>query len=500
MSTPPQPLIQAARTLIATGQAEQALALVQPVAARDDADYDVLSVQIAALRAIGRFDDALETHRRITSTWPDTVFGWHNMAALLGDMGRGAESLDAIDRALAAGGDAAATWLVRARACWMVDDAEGAETSYRQALARAPAMTEAACELAQLIWLRTADAEAAAEPLTPALIAGGSAAQILFNQSQLLRAKGEALQAGRLLMDAAHRRPGDVAVQFLAVRAAVEADSLEEAHRFVEQAAFVAPQDPQVRLHRTMVLLAEGRAEEALASAREAAALAPHAQDAWGWVATAARAAGDPQHERLSDYAALVKTFDLDTPPGWDRIEDFLSDLEAALELLHTDRAHRLEQSARHGTQTFGDLRLSQDPTIQAFFKAIDRPIRDYMDGIDRGDDPIWSRHTGRYRLTGAWSVRLGHQGHHIDHFHPAAWISSAFYVRVPSLALETDRQGWLRFGQSPFPSRPPLPAQHYVQPVPGRLVLFPSYMWHGTVPFQGDETRLSIAFDVVPA
>jgi hypothetical protein len=37
------------------------------------------------------------------------------------------------------------------------------------------------------------------------------------------------------------------------------------------------------------------------------------------------------------------------------------------------------------------------------------------------------------------------------------------------------------------------------VQPVPGRLVLVPSYRWHGTVPFQSGDPRLTIAFDVVP-
>ena len=38
------------------------------------------------------------------------------------------------------------------------------------------------------------------------------------------------------------------------------------------------------------------------------------------------------------------------------------------------------------------------------------------------------------------------------------------------------------------------------VQPAPGLLALFPSYFWHGTVPFGGDDTRLTIAFDLVPA
>jgi Putative 2OG-Fe(II) oxygenase len=30
-------------------------------------------------------------------------------------------------------------------------------------------------------------------------------------------------------------------------------------------------------------------------------------------------------------------------------------------------------------------------------------------------------------------------------------------------------------------------------------LVLFPSYFWHGTVPFESSADRLTIAFDVVP-
>ena len=39
----------------------------------------------------------------------------------------------------------------------------------------------------------------------------------------------------------------------------------------------------------------------------------------------------------------------------------------------------------------------------------------------------------------------------------------------------------------------------HFVRPEPGRLVLFPSYMWHGTAPFSGDEDRLTVAFDIMP-
>jgi hypothetical protein len=42
-------------------------------------------------------------------------------------------------------------------------------------------------------------------------------------------------------------------------------------------------------------------------------------------------------------------------------------------------------------------------------------------------------------------------------------------------------------------------PVRRAIQPVTGRLVLFPSYMWHGTVPFHDKSARTTIAFDVVP-
>jgi hypothetical protein len=60
-------------------------------------------------------------------------------------------------------------------------------------------------------------------------------------------------------------------------------------------------------------------------------------------------------------------------------------------------------------------------------------------------------------------------------------------------------REGWIKFGEPGIPTKPEAPAEHYVQPSPGLLVLFPSYMWHGTVPFSGDRNRLTVAFDVLP-
>jgi hypothetical protein len=82
---------------------------------------------------------------------------------------------------------------------------------------------------------------------------------------------------------------------------------------------------------------------------------------------------------------------------------------------------------------------------------------------------------------------------------HPEGWISSAYYVAVPrEVAGANDHRGWIQFGEPRWPT-PGVTAERFVEPKPGRLVLFPSCMWHGTVPFHEGEERLTIAFDAVP-
>jgi hypothetical protein len=110
-------------------------------------------------------------------------------------------------------------------------------------------------------------------------------------------------------------------------------------------------------------------------------------------------------------------------------------------------------------------------------------------------------RNQGGYRFNGSWSVRLHTSGFHHNHVHPRGWISSACYIALPEeMGIPADRGGTLTFAEPGILTTPSLPAEHEVRPEPGTLVLFPSYFWHGTVPFSGERTRLTVAFDAVPA
>ncbi len=119
----------------------------------------------------------------------------------------------------------------------------------------------------------------------------------------------------------------------------------------------------------------------------------------------------------------------------------------------------------------------------------------------DDSEHPFLSRKSERFRFAGSWSCRLGQQGFHTNHIHPEGWISSSYYVSLPEAVAEGGTHaGWIKFGETNLELGELERIEKIVQPEEGLLVLFPSYMFHGTDPFASNEVRTTVAFDVVPA
>jgi hypothetical protein len=99
--------------------------------------------------------------------------------------------------------------------------------------------------------------------------------------------------------------------------------------------------------------------------------------------------------------------------------------------------------------------------------------------------------------IEGSWSVRLSAQGYNVPHTHAMGWLSTAFYVDLPPAGqMGPAPAGHIAFGAPPPELGLPLKPYRTIAPAPGRLAVFPSTMWHGTVPFDDGE-RLVIAFDI---
>lgn len=494
----PQTVVALARLLLARGRADAALALCE---AHVDAHptAELLNEYGRALQGMQRMEDALAAFRRAVELEPANGVLDHNLAAALEAAGRHGEAAAAEQRARAKGVDAPQAWFILGCAELGEGRYDAAEAALREAVHRAPAYVDAQRELAQLVWMRSGDATAACAELDAALHRYPSAQPLLALKSTLLTAAGDPAGAYATLADAAARADAGIELQCAACAAALDFDP-ERAVRHAERALALAPDTGEVAAMLGDAMLAAGRAADAERVVARALVQAPFEQHLLAVQATAWRMLGDPRYRERYDYAQMVRSWKLDTPPGWADLPHYLADLAASLHRLHGLRTHPVGQSLRHGTQTTQNLMLSEDPAIRAFLTAIDGPILRHLAALGTGDDPLRRRNTGRYALRGAWSVRLLARGHHVDHVHPEGWLSSACYIDLPPGIGDGDRAGWLRLGQPGLRTRPPLEAEHYVRPEPGMLVLFPSYMWHGTLPFAGEGARLIVAFDVIPA
>ena len=270
-----------------------------------------------------------------------------------------------------------------------------------------------------------------------------------------------------------------------------EMGNAAEAERLFKALAHV--DDFNFLIRRTRHALRAGRPEEAAALAEPAIAhpngnmIAPYLSIAW-------RMTGDPRWAWLEGDERLVGIYDLA-----DELGD-LAPYAERLRTLHLTTHQPLEQSVRGGTQTDGELFSRIEPEIRALRRAVSAAVERHVAQLPPPDSrhPLL-RHNegpGLVRFSGSWSVRLCGEGYHANHIHPEGWFSSAFYAVLPEGTGGPEHAGWLELGGPQKQLGIDLTPTRLIEPKPGRLVLFPSTMWHGTIPFREGE-RLTVAFDV---
>ncbi|MGH6706538.1 MAG: putative 2OG-Fe(II) oxygenase, partial [Sphingomicrobium sp.] len=172
--------------------------------------------------------------------------------------------------------------------------------------------------------------------------------------------------------------------------------------------------------------------------------------------------------------------------------------LADTLRSLHKSHGQLLDQSVRGGTQTDGNLFHLIDPVIVKLREAVRQVVAEHAAQLPPPDPrhPLLGPPREPIAFSGAWSVRLQRGGHHSNHVHPMGWLSSALYIVLPADQPGDDQAGWLKLGEPHAQLGLELGPFRTIEPKPGRLVLFPSTMWHGTRPFNIGE-RMTVAFDV---
>lgn len=434
------------------GEAAGALSLAAEIAP-DDREIAFLTAQLAYERGF----PAADLFARAHELWPDNIDILRN-------------------RALALASDGAY---------------DAAEFLLQDALALRPGWLDGQKVLASLRWTGAKGAafdlgyaEATArEPENTALWLAWFAAVMQIRDWE---------RAGDIL-DQAETALGKTA-QLRAARTVLAAEAHDDATAHQGFAELASMQDDALNLARVRFLLRTGRPSDAQDVALPLLAR-PVAPQVWPYLSLVWRLLGDRRAAWLDGTPPHVAEVD----PGFSESE--LVELAGGLRSLHTAIRPYADQSVRGGTQTDRSVLLRHEPWFENARLKLMAAVEGFVATLPPPDPrhPLLARPRDELAIAGSWSVRIGPGGRNVAHTHPRGWLSSAFYVALP---VEADAgsapAGNLRLGVAPAELEVDLSPHSQIVPTPGKLALFPSTMWHDTVPIIAGE-RLNIAFDVVP-
>lgn len=487
-----------ALTLDDLGRFEEAEAQCRLLLAADPADAEAWTMLGMALAGRGELAAAEGAYRRAVDLDPANRVAHHNLGALLVRLER-PEAIDALEKARELGADGYEVAFNRGRAALNAGDLDAAEGAFARAAELQSGNTAAQLALAQVRFMR--GDQAFDRALADAAAANPDDVRLQVLLAELLWRAGRLDGAEAFTRDLLRRKGALPAAQSTLAAILLERGALEEAEAQALEAAALLPDDPGVVQNLVTVMLMRGAVQDASHFVAAQLRRSPGSQIWLAFEATISRLLGTDRHRELYDYERLVRVYDLEAPAGWSSMSELNQALAATLNDRHHFSNPPLDQTLRNGTQTSRSLLTDPDPVVRTILKAFEAPIEDYRRTLTvPASHPLSLANVGVSGFTGAWSVRLRRHGFHVNHVHPEGMLSSAYYVEVPP---ETEdralRSGWLKFGEPRY-AVPGVTPEHFVQPRPGRLVLFPSYMWHGTNPIHGDEPRVSIAFDTRPS
>lgn len=531
----PAPHVRLGHLLFERGDAAGAAAAYQQATALGPADWKTFYNLGVALARLSRLVDALAAQRQALVLNPSSSEALTQAGLLLHKTGDNESALDMLDKAVAAApgrfeahyyrgtvlaaegrlAEAATAQasavdasparfeghLALGKVLTRLGREDDALAAYRRAVESNPAALTAHEEFNNLAWEMGKDVrQLGSHAFARARI--GETPELLLAEAELLlrfRDAGEAAKAEALLAQA-----GDGPRI-----ASARGRALMLQNRFAEAAVEfrrVAAVEPTSIPHRQDLAMALLRACDAAAARRaldEALAMGAQDQMSLGLLTLVARAQGDRAwlgRMVVDDWAQEIAP---PVPPGFADMASFNAALAEELVTLHTRKVAPMDQSLNRGTQTPGSNLFARNTRLLCLLEdSLRQAIAGYIAALpDDAAHPFLGRKKDGFDFSGSWSCRLSSSGYHTNHIHPKGWISSAYYVDLPpDVAAALGNQGALKFGESPFSLGAHDQPSRIVTPTIGKLVLFPSYFWHGTVRFTSDRPRLTVAFDVVPS
>jgi len=180
--------------------------------------------------------------------------------------------------------------------------------------------------------------------------------------------------------------------------------------------------------------------------------------------------------------------------PNSQFLKDLLNDIDnTAIEV-------RAQGMIINGKQSAGNLFKRPEASFRKLGELVKQEFINYKNRFAGADCELIKSFPEELEFTSSWYVRLRRAGYVDRHIHEVGWISGAVYLVLPK-DRKDPLEGCFEYGLhgDNYPQKHNDFPVGVASPNVGDIVLFPSSLFHRTIPFNSNEERICIAFDLKP-
>lgn len=181
--------------------------------------------------------------------------------------------------------------------------------------------------------------------------------------------------------------------------------------------------------------------------------------------------------------------------PNSPLLQSLLNDINNA------EIAERVQGMLHNGKQSAGNLFKRPEDSFRTLAELVKKEFIHYKNKFAGADCELIKSFPEELEFTSSWFVKMRQGGHLDSHIHEIGWISGAVYLAMPS-DKKSPEEGAFEYGThgDSYPQKHSSFPVGSVIPNVGEIVLFPSSLFHRTIPFTSNEERICIAFDLKPS
>ena len=171
--------------------------------------------------------------------------------------------------------------------------------------------------------------------------------------------------------------------------------------------------------------------------------------------------------------------------------------VEKAKSIINDNQISRRTQALlTNGYQTSGNLFDIKNDYTNEIQKLIRSEIEKYRINFKESEDGLIKKWPTDYSLYG-WLINMKSGGELKPHIHSEGWLSGSVYINVPRKSKSNSGNLVVSLGEEKDVIDKSINMKKIINVVTGSMVLFPASLMHHTIPFESEEERTVIAFDV---